>query len=134
MLKRHIARACCLGLIILAGCGDDTTEPSAPVDVTGKWNSTGTDANGSGFTFILTLTQSGTTVTGTGQILNVATGTISGTVSGNKLTFQFTLPASCTGTLNGTATLSGSQLNGSFGGTTQCMGTVQASFLGVRQP
>src|SRR5688572_7156125 len=76
MLKRHVARACCLGLLILAGCGDDSAGPTTPVDVSGKWNSSGTDANGSGFTFILTLTQTGTIVTGTGQILNVATGTI----------------------------------------------------------
>jgi hypothetical protein len=131
MLHR-IARACVLGLIILAGCGDDTTGPATPVDVTGSWTAAGTDANGSGFTLILTLEQSGTTVTGTARIINVITGTITGSVSGNKLTFQFTMPSNCSGALSGTATASGGQLNGSFGGTTACMGTVSASFQGVR--
>ena len=135
MLRRHVFRACCVGLIALAGCGDDPAEPTTPADLTGTWNSSGTDANGNGFTLTLTLTQTGNAVTGTGQILNVTTGAINGTVSGNKLTFQFTFsPTACPGTLNGTATVSGNQLNGSFGGTTQCMGTVQASFQGLRRP
>ena len=133
MLKRHIARATLLGLIILAGCGDDTTGPTTPVDVTGTWNSAGTDANGSGFTFILTIMQSGATVTGTGRIINVITGTISGSVRGNMLTFEFAMPSNCAGSLNGTATLSGNQLSGSISGTTQCMGTVSATFLGVKE-
>src|SRR5690349_20978689 len=90
MLKRHIKSACILGALTLAGCGDDTTGPTTLADLTGTWNSSGTDANGSGFTLTLTLTQAGTTVTGTGQIINVIAGTINGTVSGNKLTFQFT--------------------------------------------
>jgi hypothetical protein len=83
---------------------------------------------------VLTLSQSGTTVTGSGQIIGVVTGTISGTVTGNKLAFQYTLPQSCAGTLSGNATLSGAQLNGSFSGTSQCMGTVSASFQGVKAP
>jgi hypothetical protein len=134
MIRRHLVPALGICLLLLAGCGDDATGPTTPVDVTGTWNASGTDGNGAVFTLILTLTQSGTTVSGTGQIVNVITGTISGSVTGNTLTFQYSFPAtSCAGTLNGTATASCNQLDGTFSGTTQCMGTVRASFRGLRR-
>lgn len=132
MSKRNLRRACAAGLLLLAACGDDAAGPTTPVDVTGTWNAAG-DASGYAFTLILTLTQTGTSVTGTGQILNIVSGTITGTVTGNKLNFQLTLPALCAGTFTGTATQSGRRLDGSFSGSAQCLGSVQATFQGLKQ-
>ncbi|NJK64284.1 MAG: hypothetical protein HC921_17745 [Synechococcaceae cyanobacterium SM2_3_1] len=94
-------------------------------------------ANGSG---MLALTQSGTTVTGSGNITFIfpgadpftLSGAINGTASRNTLSFSLPGQAPC-GNFSGTATLNGNNLSGS--GSTFCgsqVGTINVTFSGSR--
>lgn len=60
-----------------------------------------------------------------------ATGTVSGTVSGNGLTFSMSVPAggadgtftTCSATVSGSGTVSGASLSGSYTGSNSCTGS-----------
>jgi hypothetical protein len=100
--------------------------------MTGTWSSNGTLTAGQSFIFTMTLTSADANVTGTGQVVGLASGTITGTVAGNKLTFQFAITQPCTATFSGTATVSGRNISGNIGGTASCLGTVAATFSGAK--
>jgi hypothetical protein len=119
-------------LCAFVACGDDSSGPSTPVDMTGTWTSNGTLSTGEAFILSMVLTSAETNVTGSGQVIGIANGSITGTTDGNKFTFQFALTQPCVATLSGTETVSGRSINGTLGGTSQCLGTVQASFSGAR--
>lgn len=129
-LRRYVAFA---ALLTAAACGDDSTGPSTPVDLTGTWSSNGTLSTGQAFTFIMVLSQTDAAVSGTGQAVNLASGSITGAVSGKKLTFQFSITQPCASTFSGTATVNGRNISGTLSGTSSCLGAVQSTFSGLKQ-
>lgn len=85
-----------------------TKATSAAVDLSGTWNGTFKSSLVSQTAGVLTLTQSGTNVTGTYNIpSNGAGGTVSAQVFGRTVRFTMTqtTPASCPGTFTGHAVL-----------------------------
>lgn len=129
-----LAAALIFAVVSTAACGgDDSAGPSSPSDVTGTWNASGTSA-GSAFAITFTLTQTGTTVTGTGQVISGPGGPITGTVSGNRFNFQFTVQPPCAGSFTGTATVANTQrqMTGSIQGT-DCLGPRTATFTAQKQ-
>jgi hypothetical protein len=60
----------CLLAVSVAGCAKDSTGPNTALTVTGTWNATavGSFTPGGSAVISLTLTQTGSTVTGTGTI------------------------------------------------------------------
>jgi hypothetical protein len=119
-------------LFAVTACGDDSTGPGTPVDMTGTWSSNGTLSSGQGFIFMMTLVSSDEIVTGTAQAVGLASGTITGTVAGNKLTFQFAITQPCAATFSGTATVSGRSISGNLNGAATCFGNIQATFSGAK--
>lgn len=123
---RSLATAAAVALLVVA-CGKDSTGPSTPVDVTGQWSALGSVSVGGSIGFTLTLTQSGTSTTGTAFVQD---GnhllTVTGTVSGDKWTFQMTEPSPCTGSFSGSATVKTS-MQGLFGGS-DCLGAFTITF------
>ena len=63
-----------------------------------------------------------------------ATGTVSGSVTGNSITFSLSVPqggadgsfTSCSATVSGQGTVSGSSLSGSYTGSNSCSGSVSS--------
>jgi hypothetical protein len=121
-------------LLIATACGDDASGPSTPTNYAGTWTSNGNLSTGQAFVFTMVLTQTDANVTGTGQVVGlINNGTITGTVAGNKLTFQFAITQPCVATFSGTTTVNGRNISGNISGTASCLGTVQATFSGLKQ-
>ncbi len=140
--------AALLGLFA-AACGGSSNSPAAPgspMSVTGTWSGTPTDSTtaalGTGGmmgqagmgTLTWQLTQSGSNVTGTmsfsGMSSSMMRGTISGTMSGQDMTFTMDMPAgsmmsgTCSAHSSGTAHMDGvaMTMTGSYSGTNSCAG------------
>lgn len=108
---------------LLVGCGGgdgDDDSSSQVAGISGTWTGVATSSVGAGsLNITVTLSQQGTNVTGTftcspgsGTCLH-ATGSVSGTVSGNSVTLAIVFPDthSC-GAFN--ATISGDSMNGNY--------------------
>jgi hypothetical protein len=109
------------------GGGDPIYIPTAPaptVNVTGTWQGTIVSSVSGSITGTFALAQDGATVTGNYASVRGAVGTISGTVSDNKVTYTITpTQPGCTGSLNGKATvMSSTTMSISYSGTTSCAG------------
>ena len=112
------------------GGGGSSSTPAPPpsVDGTGIWTGTVTSSVSGTVTGTLNVTQTGASVTGNYITSNGAFGNVSGTVSGNTISFTITpSQAGCTGTLSGTGvvtTPSSGQPTMSFNyiGSTTCGG------------
>lgn len=108
------------------GGGNAPTSPST-LDITGTWKGSCSSSLISQTQDTVTLTQTGSDVTGTYVAVDQAgdsvRGTVSGTVSESSFSFAFnqTTP-SCTGTFNGSANISGNAMSVTFTGT-DCLGT-----------
>src|SRR5689334_2241571 len=110
-------------LIAVSGCGDSPTAPS--VSVAGRWQGNFSSDGDEPGTFTLTLTQAGTTVTGTASLAqneftNVP-GTWAGTLASGATKMPFTLnyafgPQPCQGVFNGTVSVTSQSFEGSFSG------------------
>ena len=124
------------GVLTLASCGA-LGEPSG---VTGTWDAIltitgGTQSPiGSEGSAVFTLSQSGSTVTGTFITGGAADGELFGTADGNTYSFTITQSQPCIGNFSATATLSGltGLLQGSYSGSS-CAGSLEASFVAVRR-
>lgn len=102
--------------------------------MTGTWSTNGNLSTGQAFVFMMTLTQTDANVTGTGEVVGlISSGTITGTVSGGRFTYQFAITQPCTATFTGTADVNGRNISGNIGGMSTCLGTVQATYSGLRQ-
>ena len=121
-----IAMAAIAGMSVFLGCDNggggssnssSSSTTGAAINVVGYWE--GNVENGSGAPFSLNLqTQDGDAVTGRGGHLSTV-GTLTGTVSGNVLTFTIVWPAGSTvaglannGVMTGTATFDLAAKNG----------------------
>jgi hypothetical protein len=117
---------------MVTSCGDDSSGPSTPA-VAGTWDlsvSAGSTVVGA----TLILTQSGTTVTTTGQS-GAAQLTGSGTISGRSLSLEIDEAPPCFGKLSLRATVNaaGTSMSGTFSGV-DCRGTISgAPFSGTKE-
>ena len=119
-------------LILLISCkqiGDDNNK----VDVNGTYTGI-VEGTQEGVPFststTMTLSQSGDDVTGTWTTGGGSSGTLSGTISGDKIgTFVLNQTNPCPGTFTGTATIhnKGERITGGYNGN-DCAGTTTASF------
>lgn len=123
------------------GGGSSSTPAAAPsVDVTGIWTGTLTSSVSGTVTATLKVTQTGASVTGNYISSNGAFGNVSGTVSGNTLSFKITpSQAGCTGDLSGSGvatTPSSGQPTMSFNysGSTSCGGPETGTGNLTKQP
>src|SRR5512135_1640598 len=140
-----------MAVFVLAGCwgggdGKGTPAPIPPtVDVTGTWDASLTIIGGTsflpiGYTWngVFTMDQSDNTVfntvSGTFSTPIGGTGQISGTVSGDEVSFTSTQGTFCSGFFNGFALVNSSsdQMSGTYSGV-DCSGTLQASFTATKK-
>ncbi len=130
----HLRHAILL-VLLLSGCGGDASAPESPANFAGNWVANGSSPGGGTFVFRLALVQSGSAVSGTGTVLDGPHGPVSGTVQGNKWTFQLVPEGQCVGSFSGSATInaSGTAINGTMSGSSQCTGTVTGTFIGARE-
>lgn len=83
-------------------------------------------------TATFTISQSGSTISGTWIVPGTADGSISGVVAGNDLTFSLSQINPCAGTFSGRATITSDKaFAGNYAGT-ECRGSVSASFSATR--
>ena len=123
---------------VLSGCGGAAESPvsptSAPVNVTGTW---------AGGPVIWRLTQSGDTVTGTGEFNNdtnavfgtySGSGPVAGTISGSTLSFTVACPTltvpNCREDTTGTATVGATTISGRYNQVDTCGGQVVLTLNG----
>lgn len=94
--------------------------PSQPptVHINGAWTGTFTRDGGSGTLTWTFFAQDGNSITGTVLVAEdmQRDGALSGTLSGNTLTFTFTFGVNCTRTVTGTATFDAASASGTFSG------------------
>jgi len=132
-------------LMAFVSCGGDSVTGPQVVNIAGVWSGTGVDSSGPG---IMTwdIQQSGGTISGT---VTAATtqgtvtghGTLSGQITGTTLAFTITISPggfappfeSCTATITGSAQVSGSSLQGTYGGTNSCTGSFSDGQLSLHK-
>jgi len=122
---------------MLAGACGSSTSPSTALNLTGTWaGRLGQQQSGSALRLTWTATQTGATVSGPATFVKPAldvpaTGTMSGTLSGNQLTLTYSVPAgtvpvylSCTIVGTGSVTASGDTISGNLQTAfTNCLGS-----------
>lgn len=113
--------------ITAMGCGSSGSSPTPALNLTGTWSGrVGQPMSGSALQVTWTATQNGTIATGQATVVkpaaNVpATGTMTGTLSGNLLTLTYNVPAgavpvylSCTVAGGGSATATTATISGTL--------------------
>ena len=124
-----------VGLLPLVSCDSALAPATSSVDLTGRFSGVGSDSfNELEYEMTWNLTQSGQRVDGSLLFsflsgLISATGTVSGALDGNTLTFEMVIPVggspqkpSCSSTATGTATVSNTVINAAYSGTNTCDG------------
>ena len=130
---RYVVLTLVVGLTTVA-CGGSAISPVAPsptpFSLIGTWTGTSADSTGSE-QMGLTVTQSGSTVTGTMSFADttramMGNGTMQGTLTGNTMTFHMTIPTGgfngsmspCSMSMDGRADISadGMTMTGTYGG------------------
>lgn len=145
----------CLLAAAFAGssCGSSPAAPSV-TSVAGMWDGPASNHLG-GHTLSMTLTQSGTVITGAAATRGIEpvgttcaschmnkTGTVTGTITGSALTLTMVFPAgnpadptpicSATITLTG-VNVAGTSIEGAYGGSDTCEGTFNGSMAMTRK-
>lgn len=102
-MKRLFYAFLLLATLAACGGGDSATPPSASVNATGTWHGSYNSTVFGAQTMTLNIQQNGSALTGTYSSSTGATGTISGSVSGNtaSVTITVTTPG-CGGHFDGT--------------------------------
>lgn len=145
---RKLLSALLLSVAVAQCGGSGPSSPSSSSSLNGTFQGLASDSSGRLDFLALTLTQSGSSVSGqavadkgvatpTGNTTRVwFRGSLSGSFSGSTLTFTISVPAggvadfpSCTITLNGSAErqtfgTGPTALNGTYSGTTSCVGAL----------
>jgi len=110
--------------VLWAGCHSSSMAPSAPL-LTGTWVGTTNDALVGTANFSASITQSGSTLSGTytssavqSNSLNGKTGTLTGSVAGSTVTTMFSptapVPNGVSCSFSATVTVGGNQMTGTF--------------------
>ena len=144
---RKVLRLIPLLGLFAAACGSNAnapTSPSSSSSLTGTWAGTATDSSTSALggggmmgqagmgTMTWQLTENGSSVTGTmsfsGMPSTMMKGTLSGTMSGQDMTFTMNMPSgsmmsgSCIAQATGTMHFNGSTMTGTYSGMNSCDG------------
>lgn len=132
----------CAVLCVGYGCGKSgPTSPSSPTanGLSGRWTGIGSDSSGAG-TLTLVLQQQGDSVTGTvsaGGSQGTSGGTFQGTVNGSTLAFTIGLAAptngGCATSVSGNGTISTTQIQGTYAGSSTCFGTINDGTLSLER-
>ncbi len=126
----------------VCACGGTPVSPVQPTVVdttlTGAWNGPASDSSGPGHLTWL-VTQDGDAFSGTLAMVDGVTGieavgTVSGTVTGTRVSFSMRLPSGaftrplqlCATSVDGEGTRAGATLTGSYSGTNTCTGRIDA--------
>ncbi len=133
MITRLMLGVLALATFFAVGCDEGSNSGNA--NLNGMWDFTVTATggqqlpSGTEFCLVLSLSQSGTDVSGY-YVRNSVRTEVSGRVSGSAVTFTFSQADGCLGVFNGGATVhsSGDRLEGHYSGS-DCNGTLQASFV-----
>ncbi len=127
-----------LAILAASACGGGSpTEPRA-ANVAGTWDASvsvtgGTRAPaGTTFAAVLTISQAGSSLTGTFSATGGGGGQLSGSVRGQQATFILQQVNPCAGSYQGTGLVSGGSMTGTYGGQ-DCLGTTQVSFTAIRR-
>ncbi len=130
-----ISMASC-GVIIITSCGSENSD-SNTVDLNGTWSGTAQDNIAGTGNFKATLSQSGSTVTGTWYISFPAVeydnaGQVSGRINGTSVSATLTPsdPDACPFKL--TANISGKQMSGTYA-SFNCTGVIAGTFNATKQ-
>ena len=120
--------------LLLLGCKKKDSSNPSPLPSTANVEGVWTGSMGSPVTttqaLVLTLSQTGTSLTGTFNIENgSATGTISGSVRGDIVTFTATQTTPCAGSYTGDADVDGDEMEGPLKGTSICSGAFDGVFF-----
>ena len=113
----------------------DGTTPSQNADVTGTWDAIVTIPPSIQENATFTLTQTGTSVTGTAALVGEpGTTPLTGTVSGQSFSFTVTDTGTCPGTSTGVGTVdgSGNHMSGTYSGS-DCVGSFSGTFTATRR-
>jgi hypothetical protein len=115
----------------------DTTGFSPPAqnaNVQGVWDGMIRGADSTQQPITLTLTQNGTSVTGTSTVQGVPAGNVTGAVSGQTFTFTLAQAGDCPSSFSGSGIVegSGNQMSGSFAGG-DCVGADSGAFTATRR-
>jgi hypothetical protein len=129
---RRVIVSVAVGLGLLgAGCGSG-------VDLTGRWAGHTVDNAGGVGTLSWNVTQSGDTFAGTMRLADSFDGTVTGTISGNRITYAMAVTvAPCTLSATGTGTASDTEIKGDYTAATNrgCpLGTVSAGQMLLTRP
>ena len=124
-----------VGLLSLVSCDSALAPTTSSVDLTGTFSGVGSDSLSElGYEMTWNLTQSGQRVDGSLLFISLsglisATGTVSGALDGDTLTFEVVIPVggspqkpSCSSTATGTATVSNTVIKATYSGTNTCDG------------
>jgi hypothetical protein len=121
-----------VGMGTFACGGDDSGTGPTPVNVTGTFFGSYTASVDPGVVYqgTLQLTQSGTTVTGTLSTTSGRSASVSGSLSGPRLTATFTFTDSCAGSASTTADLinNGTRLSGDYSAD-DCLGSYTGDYV-----
>ncbi len=128
-MRKTLALAWCSTLMIVTACGGDSSGP-AVINLSGTFSGTISAVGFPAGTATFTLTQSGTSVTGSWVTSLGSAGTGSGNLSGTTLSITLNQTNPCAGTFTGTATVqnAGNRLSGSFSGS-DCNGSGSGTFV-----
>jgi hypothetical protein len=120
------------GLLLAAGCGDDTpTEPAACTNLGGAWKVEFHDSCGRRWSDpVVTITQSGCSYRAVGTLLPYS---FDGTIAGDSVTIRISFGGSCPGTASGTGTIHLGGVDGTYagsmtGGDGCCAGPMDGAF------
>jgi hypothetical protein len=141
-MRRPTLVLCCLLVLGSISCARDPFAPSG-TDISGTWVGSTSDANGAR-QFRLNLTPIGSEVTGMltiakpGAILSLL-GTVSGSMSRSTFTFRWTVPGSCSAfspqscdlVANGTASVSGQSITGSYSCSANCTDLISSGTVSL---
>jgi hypothetical protein len=127
-------------LFVVCSCGNDMTDSSPFMTLSGAWDATltvtgGTElTSGTQFTVTLALVQTGSAVSGTFARQGGATGSIAGNIVSSTLNLTATQDPPCAGTFHGAGTTSASYavLDGTYNGD-DCNGTLESTFTASKR-
>ena len=132
------------GFLLLAWGCSSSVSPTPSLDLTGTFVGSASDSTGSA-TLTLVLAQSGNSISGTAAGVSSqglqSRGTVSGTLAGTTLTFTLTVPVggystplqTCSATVQGSAQVSASAIEGTYSGTHTCLGPVSNGQFALRR-